>query len=544
MPGTANSNNHNNAGVRVIVFGGKADHGVISPSYTMNTELLEWASLVASGTAPAKRYAHCAAAVGRRMYIFGGCDTDKRMNDMSYLDTENGNVWVKPKIELGTEPSKRSNATLTAVGKRLYLFGGFDGNNYLNDLWEYNTEANTWNEVSFEKSNDENDSAMPVGRAGHSANLIDKWIYVFGGRISMNNRTNELWRLNTEAIHTSAGRIWEKIDCKGNVPSARAAHSSVVVGSQIWIIAGRTDKGLEKDVYILETDNNILIRNETINKGSFYTDGNYIGMIVPPGVFPNPSSKDSMLRNFSLETGEWIEDKKVRLECGDGKERFSGVGSCFDNKNQSVWSYFAFANEERIMRWKESFEALKSEKFFSAESIFQRFGDVMNREVGDKENIDVFGASILILAKLESLGRKYNESIIDLEVSPEVKKNNIASEPFCIELNEECFQILYDLISFFAKKLLSTKEAAAFNEKSKSEAYITIACLRLLHINLYRLKLTQIQPSDVGLDYSNEHSVLHSLKSVLIQLIFSEHLNKFTGNTIRTAALDAFISGF
>lgn len=42
-------------------------------------------------------------------------------------------TWSKP-ITTGNPPSVRAGHSCVAVGTKLYLFGGGDGNTYLNDL--------------------------------------------------------------------------------------------------------------------------------------------------------------------------------------------------------------------------------------------------------------------------------------------------------------------------------------------------------------------------------------------------------------------------
>lgn len=42
-------------------------------------------------------------------------------------------VWKTPKIN-GIPPSPRSSHSATAVDNRLFVFGGFDGRRYYNDL--------------------------------------------------------------------------------------------------------------------------------------------------------------------------------------------------------------------------------------------------------------------------------------------------------------------------------------------------------------------------------------------------------------------------
>ncbi len=60
---------------------------MVSSLYFMDPEKAEWHLLNASGEAPSKRFAHCAAVMGgSRMYIFGGYNCQNRFNDICYLD--------------------------------------------------------------------------------------------------------------------------------------------------------------------------------------------------------------------------------------------------------------------------------------------------------------------------------------------------------------------------------------------------------------------------------------------------------------------------
>lgn len=49
-------------------------------------------------------------------------------------------TWTKP-VATGTCPGIRAGHTMTAVGTKLFVFGGGDGNNYLNDLHILDTGA-------------------------------------------------------------------------------------------------------------------------------------------------------------------------------------------------------------------------------------------------------------------------------------------------------------------------------------------------------------------------------------------------------------------
>ncbi len=56
-----------------------------------------------------------------------------------------------------------------------------------------------------------------------------------------------------------------------------------------------------------------MMTKDTIQGGtSFFTNGEYLGVLLPPGLFPNPSPTDSMLVAYSLRNGNYIAEKTVK----------------------------------------------------------------------------------------------------------------------------------------------------------------------------------------------------------------------------------------
>lgn len=67
------------------------------------------------------------------MYLFGGYDGRGRSNDLYILNTES-NTWSHP-VESENTPTGRQRHTACVIGtKQLFIFGGFDGNKWLNDI--------------------------------------------------------------------------------------------------------------------------------------------------------------------------------------------------------------------------------------------------------------------------------------------------------------------------------------------------------------------------------------------------------------------------
>ncbi|PFH34937.1 leucine zipper-like transcriptional regulator [Besnoitia besnoiti] len=88
--------------------------------------------------APSARYFHAAAAHGNCLYIFGGYNGQERLNDLYVfnLDTHEWQV-----VEARDTPSGRSSMVAQVYKNALYIFGGYNGHNVLNDFHEFKFPA-------------------------------------------------------------------------------------------------------------------------------------------------------------------------------------------------------------------------------------------------------------------------------------------------------------------------------------------------------------------------------------------------------------------
>lgn len=138
--------------------------------------------------------------VGRKLYMFGGYDGDKCFNDIDILDMDTM-TWIQPQVS-GMIPMARNAHTMTVLGNKLYLFGGHSGNKHLKDLHVFDTETLTWTEPQIFGS-------PPKGLRGHTANLIGNKIYLFGGYDGRGKSfkkiipSNDLYVLNTDTMRWS-----------------------------------------------------------------------------------------------------------------------------------------------------------------------------------------------------------------------------------------------------------------------------------------------------------------------------------------------------
>ncbi len=103
-----------------------------------NDDMVESSSFdISSGERPTHRYRHLAMVLNDCMYVFGGVDkSQKRFNDLTKLDFQTLR-WEKVSC-LGCPPSERTFHASVMIDSILYVTGGFDGNERLNDSFIVN----------------------------------------------------------------------------------------------------------------------------------------------------------------------------------------------------------------------------------------------------------------------------------------------------------------------------------------------------------------------------------------------------------------------
>lgn len=146
---------------------------------------------------PAGRLGHTAIydAANQRMIVFGGFDIYwKTLNDVWALYLTPGEERWEQIFPSDSLPAPRVDPTAIydAANERMVVFGGYDGNNYLNDVWALNLTSGheEWREI-FPSG------ILPAKRSIHSAiyDAINERMVVFGGD-SCHNHLNDVWALN------------------------------------------------------------------------------------------------------------------------------------------------------------------------------------------------------------------------------------------------------------------------------------------------------------------------------------------------------------
>mmetsp|Transcript_7394 Transcript_7394/g.18811 ORF Transcript_7394/g.18811 Transcript_7394/m.18811 type:complete len:1283 (+) Transcript_7394:321-4169(+) len=216
---------------------------------------LEWCKLEAEGIEPEPRAYHTAVAVGRRMFIFGGWKGDEFINDLNILEAQQGDTadddgqsdsvrFTWTTPEvLGDAPGPRAYHTAVELEGKLVVFGGWGAQDFCSDVAVLSVAQGE--QPAWESTS--LFEQAPKARAAHSCTRIGELLYVFGGESSDG-------RLNDVAILDVNARQWSFPKIGGTPPSPRSGHVAAAVGDQLVVIFGGWDGDRHlTDLHLLDT---------------------------------------------------------------------------------------------------------------------------------------------------------------------------------------------------------------------------------------------------------------------------------------------------
>ncbi|KAF4652513.1 hypothetical protein FOL47_011045 [Perkinsus chesapeaki] len=145
----------------VYIFGGytKKDGDYFNDTWAFNPLYHTWTVLAAAGDVPARRTDHSMVLYDGSIYVFGGFDGRNRYNDVYSMELpphgafREGSPIARWQLEDGPVirrssgqecPSPRFGHSAVVYGSCMYVFGGWDGHDTLNELWEFNFPSGRW----------------------------------------------------------------------------------------------------------------------------------------------------------------------------------------------------------------------------------------------------------------------------------------------------------------------------------------------------------------------------------------------------------------
>jgi len=192
--GTAPTPRHSHSGVEydgsMYIFAGY-DGNYRSDFHRYNFSQRKWSAVPVKGAVPKARYRTSAGAYKNRMLVIGGHDGAKHLNDFYQFNFDTLEWSLVETHSTVSPPSPRDSHSAVICGDSMYLFGGSTGS-ARNDLYSFNFEHETWQEIRPTADSGQK-ALVPCPRFCHTCDIHNKSLYIFGGYDGQ-QRLNDFWQ--------------------------------------------------------------------------------------------------------------------------------------------------------------------------------------------------------------------------------------------------------------------------------------------------------------------------------------------------------------
>ncbi|XP_078169971.1 protein GLUTELIN PRECURSOR ACCUMULATION 3-like isoform X2 [Carex rostrata] len=171
---------------RIVMYGGWDGKMWLSDVYIMDTMSLEWTELSITGSVPPARCGHSATMVEKRLLVFGGRGGGGPiMGDLwalkGLIEEDNETPgWTQLRLP-GQSPASRCGHTVTSGGHYLLLFGGHGTGGWLSRYDVYYNDCVVLDRVSVQWKRMNTNNEPPPPRAYHSMTCVGTRYLLFGG---------------------------------------------------------------------------------------------------------------------------------------------------------------------------------------------------------------------------------------------------------------------------------------------------------------------------------------------------------------------------
>lgn len=139
------------------------------------------------------------------IFFYAGMLTQNELNEKVFLYDIEKNTTITINLPSTQRPQERIYTSLAydKTRNRVWLFGGYDGSTYYNDLWYFDLNTNTFTKIHDNVNNPQNEENYPKPRYKSGMCVVLDYVYILGGYSDI-KAFNDFWKFN---INTG---IWEK----------------------------------------------------------------------------------------------------------------------------------------------------------------------------------------------------------------------------------------------------------------------------------------------------------------------------------------------
>ncbi|XP_031426823.1 leucine-zipper-like transcriptional regulator 1 isoform X2 [Clupea harengus] len=204
----------------------------------------------------ARRSKHTVVAYRDAIYVFGGDNGKNMLNDLLRFDVKDCS-WCRA-FTTGTPPAPRYHHSAVVYGSSMFVFGGYTGDIYSNsnlknknDLFEYKFATGQWTEWKVE--------GRLVARSAHGATVYNDKLWIFAG-YDGNARLNDMW---TIGLQDRDQACWVEIEQSGEIPPSCCNFPVAVCQDKMFVFSGQSGAKITNNLFQFEFKGHIWTRIPT-----------------------------------------------------------------------------------------------------------------------------------------------------------------------------------------------------------------------------------------------------------------------------------------
>ena len=150
--------------------------------------------------------------------------------------------WTHPEMQGDLPPPCRAHSA-TLVGRKIVIIGGGENASYYNSVHVFDIPTRRWSRPTFTTAD------VPPPRRAHTTVLYQNKIWVFGGGNGL-QALNDVWTLD---VSGSLDRMkWEQVAISGRKrPSPRGYHTANLVQNVMIVVGGSDGRECFQDIWCL-----------------------------------------------------------------------------------------------------------------------------------------------------------------------------------------------------------------------------------------------------------------------------------------------------